>query len=89
MFSDLERNYFYYLDFADNVVDIREQFPLLPINETIIIAKELGIEHPRDPVTKEPIVMTTDFLITFKEQDGNIVEKARTLKYNYCSFFMI
>lgn len=77
----MERNYFYYLDFADNVVDIREQFPLLPINETIMIAKELGIEHPKDPVTKEPIVMTTDFLIAFKEQNGDIVEKARTLKY--------
>ena len=84
LFSDLERNYFYYLDFADNVVDIREQFPLLPINETIMIAQELGIEHSKDPTTKEPIVMTTYFLITCKEQNGDIVEKARTLKYkNY------
>jgi len=81
LFSDLERNYFYYLDFADNVIDIREQFPLLPIEETIIIAKELGIEHPKNPITKELIVMTTDFLITCKEQNGDTVEKARTVKY--------
>ncbi len=81
LFSDLERNYFYYLDFSDNVVDIREQFPLLPIEETMIIAKELGIEHPNNPVTKEPIVMTTDFLITLKEKNGEIIENARTVKY--------
>ena len=81
LFSDLERNYFYYLDFSDNVVDIREQFPLLPIEETIIIAKELGVEHPNNPMTKESIVITSDFLLIVKEKNGEIVEKARTLKY--------
>ena len=45
--SDLERDYSKYLEFADDVVDFREQFPLLPIEETIIIAKELGFEHPK------------------------------------------
>lgn len=81
LFSDLERNYFYYLDFSNNVVDIREQFPLLPIEETIIIAQELGIEHPNNPLTKEPIVITTDFLITVEDNNGEVIEKARTLKY--------
>jgi len=81
LFSDLERNYFYYLDFADNVIDIREQYPLLPIEETILISRELGIEHPKDPKTKEEIVITTDFLIDIQEQDGSVISKARTLKY--------
>lgn len=40
--SDLERNYFY--------IDIREQFPLLPLEETIVIADELGIKHPTDSI---------------------------------------
>lgn len=79
--SDLERNYFYLLDFADNVIDIREQFPLLPLEETLLIAKELGIQHPENPQTKEPIVMTTDFLITLKNSMGEIKEVARTTKY--------
>lgn len=79
--SDLERNYFYYLDMADQVIDIREQFPLLPIEDTLIIAQELGIEHPRDPVTKEPIVMTTDFLVTVKNKKGELTDIARTTKY--------
>jgi hypothetical protein len=79
--SDLERDYSKYLEFADNVVDFREQFPLLPIEETIIIAKELGFEHPKNPKTKEPVVMTTDFLITCKDEYGEVTEMARTLKY--------
>ena len=78
--SDLERNYFYLLEYSDLVVDIREQFPLLPIDETLIIAEELGIKHPTHPQTKEPIVMTTDFVVT-KLEEGQPVNLARTLKY--------
>src|SRR5699024_11896381 len=62
--SDLERNYFYLTEFSDVVLDIREQFPLLPQEETIVIAVELGIIHPADPKTGDPIVMSTDFLLT-------------------------
>lgn len=36
---------------------IREQFPLLSQEEPIIIAKELGVKHPTDPKTREPIVV--------------------------------
>lgn len=78
--SDLERNYFYLLEYSDLVVDIREQYPLLPIEETIVIADELGINHPTNPKTGEPVIMTTDFLITVnKEQQHQHL--ARTLKY--------
>lgn len=77
--SDMERDYFYILEYSDNVIDIREQFPLLPLEETLLIAKELGIKHPTDPNTKEPIVMTTDFLITINK-DGRYVDIARTIK---------
>ncbi len=78
--SDLERNYFYLLEFSDSVVDIREQYPLLPIEETLVIANELGIKHPINPKTKEPEVITTDFVITTRE-DLKQVDVARTLKY--------
>lgn len=77
--SDLEKNYFYLTEYSDFVVDIREQFPLLPLEETIIIAEELGIKHPSDPKTKEPVVMTTDFLLTIDKGEGP-VELARTIK---------
>lgn len=51
--SDIECNYYYYLDISENVIDIREQYPLLPIEETILIANELELEHPKNPITKE------------------------------------
>ncbi|MEK4950812.1 TnsA endonuclease N-terminal domain-containing protein [Bacillus sp. FSL W8-1127] len=79
MFSDLERNYFYISEFSDLVVDIREQFPLLPKSETIVIANELGIKHPTNPKTNEPVVMTTDFLLTI-EKDNRFIDVARTIK---------
>ncbi|MCR8980598.1 TnsA endonuclease N-terminal domain-containing protein [Brevibacillus laterosporus] len=77
--SDLERNYFYLTEYSNYIVDIREQFPLLPLEETIVIANELGINHPTDPKTGSPIVMTTDFLLTVNKGQ-NVTEVARTIK---------
>lgn len=77
--SDMERDCFYLLEFSDEVEDIREQFPLLPIEDTLLIAKELGIEHPKNPETGEFIVMTTDFLISVSH-NNETYEVARTIK---------
>jgi hypothetical protein len=77
--SDLERNYFYITEFSDFIIDIREQFPLLPLEETLVIADELGIKHPTDPKTGEPIVMTTDFLLTINNGQS-VFEVAHTIK---------
>lgn len=77
--SDLERDYFYILEYSNKVIDIREQFPLLPLEETLLIAKEQGIKHPVDPQTNEPIVMTTDFLVTINT-NGKTRDVARTVK---------
>src|SRR5213075_200404 len=40
LFSDLEANGFHSYDFDPAISDIREQFPLLPLEETIEISKE-------------------------------------------------
>ncbi|KAB2420331.1 MULTISPECIES: TnsA endonuclease N-terminal domain-containing protein [Bacillus cereus group] len=77
--SDLERNYFYLTEYSGFIFDIREQFPLLPLEETIVIADELGIKHATNPKTGEPIVMTTDFLLTVDKGQG-MFEVARTVK---------
>ncbi|MEX3748293.1 MULTISPECIES: TnsA endonuclease N-terminal domain-containing protein [Lysinibacillus] len=77
--SDLERNYFYLTEYSDSVIDVREQFPLLPLAETIVIADELGLKHPTNPKTNEPVEMTTDFLLTVDKGEG-LVELARTIK---------
>lgn len=64
LFSDLERSAFFSFDRSEFITDIREQFPLLPLEETVEIAKKLGVKHPAHPHTKYPIVMTTDLLLT-------------------------
>ena len=79
LLSDHESNYFYIVEFTDSIVDIREQFPLLPIEQTIAIAEELNIEHPKDPKTGEYVVMTTDFLLTINKNGASKLA-ARTIK---------
>ncbi|WP_249930994.1 TnsA endonuclease N-terminal domain-containing protein [Paenibacillus polymyxa] len=52
------------------MIDIREQFPLLPLDKTLYIAQKLGIKHPTDPKNKLPIIMTTDMLLTVKQEES-------------------
>lgn len=80
LFSDLEADYYYILAWADAVVDIREQFPLLPAPETERIAVTLGYRHPRNPGGSCPEVMTTDFLITVRDAEKTHLE-ARYVKF--------
>lgn len=81
LLSDLEADAFFIFDRpTNNVVDIREQYPLLPIEETLEIAKRASIKHPTDPYTKVPVVMTTDFLLKLNRGMKTIFH-ARTMKY--------
>ena len=75
--SQLELQVFYLLDWEDEVVDIREQFPLFPQEKTKEICHLLGIKDPQEPQAEVPMVMTTDFLVTLR--DGS--EHARSVKY--------
>ncbi len=75
LMSKLEHSFFYIFEWSDRITDIREQFPLLPVEETVEIAESLGIKHPVDDKTKDPIVLTTDFLINIKND-----MYARTIK---------
>ena len=79
LLSNLELSYFYVLEWSPVVFDIREQYPLLPLEETLAIAEQCGIRHPTDPKTQESVVMTTDFLITVP-RSIEVIEQARTLK---------
>ena len=75
LLSKNETAFFYILDASERTSDIREQYPLLPVTETVEIADQLGIRHPRNNSSKYPYVMTTDFLITTGK--GNV---ARSVK---------
>ena len=84
--STMELHLLYLGSWSRKIVDIREQFPLLsfdrkrpPLEETLAIAAERKIRHPRDNETKHPIVLTTDFLFTL-EVDGKRIYHARTVK---------
>lgn len=53
LMSDNEKRYFFLLEWADNVVDIREQYPL-DREKTADIAHRKHINHPVDQQTKTP-----------------------------------
>lgn len=70
------------IDFSPRVTDIREQYPLWPIEETLGIAQALGVVHPnkrRKRSKAKYIVMTTDFVIDV-ESNGRTVSVARAVK---------
>lgn len=75
--SKHEKRFLYYLEWLDDVVDIREQFPLLPQSRTVEVADQLGIRHPN--VDGVPVVMTTDFVITLRTSNG-LIDLVRTVK---------
>lgn len=60
------------------VEDIKEQFPL-PLEDTLRIAAEMRISHPADGRPREPIVVTTDLVVTRRE-GGKAVQLARAIK---------
>lgn len=57
-------------EYSRSIADIREQYALLPWDETQETAAKLGIKHPVIPYTSTPSVITTDLLLSFKEPDG-------------------
>lgn len=78
LLSDLELDYLYILDWFEDVIDIREQYPL-DLPETVALSKELNIPHPPRSEPNNPSVVTTDFLITIRQPIGT-KEIARTIK---------
>lgn len=51
------------------------------MEETKLIAEKLGIEHPKDPKTGVDIVMTTDFVITYKDKEfASTVKQSKELE---------
>lgn len=79
LLSQLELSYFLILEWSQTVIDIREQYPLLPRQQTLDISDDLNIKHPTDPTTQCPIVMTTDFLID-TNINGKVRQAARSIK---------
>lgn len=75
--SKLELAAFYHFDWSDYVIDIKEQYPLLPMEVLENTAIESGIEYPS--FNGEHIIMTTDFFLTVM-RNGKKVHYVRTIK---------
>lgn len=80
--SEGESAFFYLAEFRDSVVDIREQFPLIPIDLTIKIASVLGVAHPSIPDSKDLNILTTDFLLTCSDKRKGVWYEAVSIKSN-------
>ena len=72
LMSDLERSAIFVAEYLSNwVVDIREQYPLLPLEETEEIAQQLRVRHPKFYRPNAcNVVMTTDLLLTVLRPEG-------------------
>jgi hypothetical protein len=83
LFSSLEFDVFCILDWLPNVLDVREQFPLLPIDETLALAAQMRITHPNVQYKRTSpykyIVMTTDLLIDI-QTDTSVRQVALDIK---------
>lgn len=77
LLSKIERTYFHLLDRQADVVDIREQFPVLDVEGTLKLCSELGVRHPYEG--RYPKAFTFDFLVTRQTASG-LIYQARSLK---------
>jgi hypothetical protein len=67
LMSNLELRLFYLLDWSDEVLDIREQYPLSDLSAAISIAERKEIRYPYDIVSGFPYVMTSDFYLETRQ----------------------
>jgi len=63
LMSANETDLFYLLDWSDDVLDIREQYPLSDLTDAIEIAEKAHIRYPYDSISGFPCVMTSDFYV--------------------------
>jgi len=82
-FTDTETRYFYLLEWEDNVLDIREHYPLFNCEEVIENKDGLNFDLFKDKGTGTPYILSTSFLITLKKPNGKITYLARSLKADY------
>lgn len=79
-FSDMQTIYFYMLEWENSVIDIREHYPLLDIEDAIKDKSDLGLEKFKDKESRYPYTLTTNFLITIKNSNNENIYIARSIK---------
>ena len=77
LLSTGEKEVYLCLRWRDDVIDIREQYPL-ELKDTLYIASYYGIKHPTNMKTGEPCTMTSDLLVDYS--DGH--QEVFSVKYS-------
>lgn len=80
--SDNQLRAFLLFEWSDKVIDIRESYPLLDLMEVVDKKDDLRLDKLVDKESGEPYILTTNFLLTIQDEDGNIEYFARGIK-NY------
>ncbi|AIF42185.1 heteromeric transposase endonuclease subunit TnsA [Virgibacillus sp. SK37] len=80
LLSDLQLYYFNFLEFDEEVIDIREQYPSLDFHDLNISVDENLAKKLFDSNTKVPHIFTVSFLITRKGDDGKPFNQVRIIK---------
>ncbi|THD04627.1 hypothetical protein B1810_04210 [Panacagrimonas perspica] len=70
-------------EYSTLIVDIREQFPLLPYGSTEVIAADMGVRHPIYPESVTPVVMSHDFVLTMSDKATDQTPLAISAKYQW------
>ncbi len=85
LLSQAEIIAWYLLRWEDNVIDIKEQYPL-NIKETLKIAEDYGVKHPFK--NDEPIILTTDLYVISNTGNLAVSIKASKNNLNYNNLFI-
>lgn len=79
-FSDLESKCFYIWDWEENVIDIREHYPLINL-EDLVNVNDINLGLFKDKHSSVQYILCTTFLLTIKDFNGNKKCCARSVKY--------
>lgn len=80
LLSDGEFRAYKILLWQPDVIAVEEQYAL-DVDETLDIATDANLIHPRNWETNEAYVMTTDFVVSIRLEDNSHLRIAYTFKY--------
>lgn len=78
LLSELEATYFYLMERRSTTLDIREQWPILKIYETLELCAGMKVTHAYRKGFPEPF--TIDFLLTEIDAEGHLTYRAASIK---------
>lgn len=78
--SDNQYRAFLCFEWSDQVLDIRESYPLLDVMEVIDSKEDLRFDRFKDKEKDKQFILTTNFLLTVDKGNGDLEYVARTVK---------